>query len=116
MATSATANNTGVSVKKVRHVIDLVRGMKVEEALEMLQFLPSPVARQVAKVVKSAASNAENEQLSRTSELRVTEIYVNESPSLKRFRARARGRAARVTRRNSHIIVVVDEEAPDYGE
>ena len=116
MAVSATANNTGVSVKKAKLIVDLVRGRKVEEALRILQFLPSPVAGQVAKVVKSAAANAENEQLSRSSELRIMEIYVNESTSLKRFRARARGRAARITKRSSHITVVVDEGGSDRGE
>ena len=90
--------------------MDLIRGKYVEEALQILQFLPSPAAARVAKVVKSAAANAENELLARTSELRIVEIYANEGPRLKRFRARARGRVARIIRRNSHITVVVDEE------
>ena len=90
--------------------MDLIRGKYVEEALQILQFLPSLAAARVAKVVKSAAANAENELLARTSELRIVEIYANEGPRLKRFRARARGRVARIIRRNSHITVVVDEE------
>ena len=110
MAVKATANNTGISVRKLKRVVDLVRGRRVQEALEALQFLPSPAAEQVARVVKSAAANAENELLTRTSDLRIVEIYANEAPRIKRFRARARGRAAKVVRRNSHVTVVVDEE------
>ncbi len=115
MAVRATAVNTGISVKKIKPVADLVRGKGVEEALEMLQFLPSPVAAQVAKVVKSAAANAENELLTRTSDLRIVEIYADEGKRLKRFRARARGRMGRIIRRNSHITVVVDEEEAKVG-
>ena len=82
----------------------------MEETLQMLQFLPSPAAAQVANVVKSAAANAESELLAQRSDLRIVEIYANEGPRLKRFRARARGRASRIIKRDSHITVVVDEE------
>ena len=116
MAVSATAKNTGVSVKKVKPIIDLVRGKKVEEALDVLRFIPSPIAAQVAKLVRSATANAENELLSRANELRIVEVYANEGVRLKRIRARARGRAARITRRNSHITVVVDEEELNRGQ
>lgn len=110
MAVRASASNTGVSVKKVKRIIDLVRGKKVVEALQILQFLPSAAAHQVAKVVRSAAANAENELVARVSDLRIVEIYANEGPRMKRFRARARGRVSRIIRRSSHITVVVDEE------
>ena len=110
MPVKATSTNSGISVKKLKPILDLVRGQSVDDALETLKFLPSPVAARVAKTVKSAAANAENELLARTSELRIVEIYANEGPRLKRFRARARGRGARIIRRNSHITVVVDEE------
>ena len=109
MPISATAKNTGVSVKKLQPVVDLVRGKNVEEALDMLAFLPTVAAARVAKVVKSAAANAENEIFARPSDLIITEIYANQATSLKRFRARARGRAARILKRSSHITVVVDE-------
>jgi large subunit ribosomal protein L22 len=115
MAARATVKNTGVSVKKVKPIADLVRGRPVDEALAVLRFMPSPVAAQVAKVVKSAAANAENELLGRRSELVVTEIYANEGPSLKRFRPRARGRVGRIIRRNSRITVVVDEAGGELG-
>ena len=110
MPIRAVSTNTGISVKKVKPIIDLVRGKKVDDALLVLRFLTSPVAARVAKVVKSAASNAENELMARSSDLKIIEIYANEGPRLKRFRARARGRVARIIRRNSHITVVVDEE------
>ena len=111
MPATASAKNTGISVKKLKPIVDLVRGKRLDEAMEILQFLPSPAAAQVAKVVKSAGANAENEMLANTSDLRVVEIYADEGPRLKRFRARARGRGARIIRRNSRITVVVDEEA-----
>jgi large subunit ribosomal protein L22 len=110
LAVRAVSAPTGISVKKLKPIADLIRGKGVEEALKILQFLPSPAAAQVGKTVKSAASNAENELLARTSELRIIEIYANESTSLKRFRARARGRSARIIKRSSHLTVVVDEE------
>ena len=109
MPISATAKNTGISVKKLLPIVDLVRGQNVEEALDMLAFLPSPAATKLARVVKSAAANAENEIFARPSDLTITEIYANEAPRLKRFRARARGRASRIIKRSSHITVVVDE-------
>jgi large subunit ribosomal protein L22 len=72
--------------------------------------MQSPGAARVAKTVKSAASNAENELMARVEDLRITEIFANEGPRVKRFRARARGRVGRINRRSSHITVVVDEE------
>ena len=110
MPVKATSTNTGISVKKLKPVVDLIRGKNVEEALQILQFLPSPAAARVAKVVKSAASNAEELISARPSDLKITEIFANEGPRVKRFRARARGRVARITRRNSHVTVVVDGE------
>ena len=109
MAISATAKNTGISAKKLFPIVDLVRGKKVEEALDILEFLPSPAASCVARVVKSAAANAENEIFARPSDLTITAIYANEGPRLKRMRARARGRASKIIKRSSHVTVVVDE-------
>jgi len=72
--------------------------------------MQSPAAARVAKTVKSAASNAENELMARSEDLKIIEIFANEGPRLKRFRARARGRVGRINRRSSHITVVVEEE------
>lgn len=115
MASVATAKNTGISAKKVKLIVDLVRGKRVEDALDTLKFLPSPAAYQVAKVVKSARANADNEMSVNRSELRITEIYVDEGPRLKRIRALARGRAGRINRRSSHVTVVVDGKVGTNG-
>ena len=109
MPVNATAKNTGVSVKKLLPILDLVRGKNVQDAMDTLEFLPSPAAALVARVVKSAASNAEEEIFARPADLTITKIYANEGPRLKRFRARARGRATKIIKRSSHITVVVDE-------
>lgn len=111
MPAKAKTKNTGQSVKKLKPIADMVRGKPVQEALQILKFMPSPAAGIVAKVVKSAAANAENELYAQASELRIVEIYADEAPRLKRYRARARGRAARIWRRSSHLTVVVAEEA-----
>ena len=110
MAVTASVKNTGISVKKLKPIVDLVRGKRLDEAMEILRFLPSPAAARVAKVVAAAGANAENETLADTSDLRIVEVYADEGPRLKRFRARARGRGAKVIRRNSRITVVVDED------
>ena len=85
-------------------------GKKVDEALTVLHHQPTPAAREVLKVIRSAAANAENNLLLDPSELRVVQIYANQAPSLKRFRASARGKAGRISKRSSHITVLVDEE------
>ena len=103
-------SNTGISPKKVRPTVDLVRGRKVDEALTILKFMPSPTARCIEKVIGSAIANAENELMAQRSDLRVVEIYAGDAPLTKRFRARARGRAGRILRRSTHLTVVLDEE------
>ena len=111
MVAQATARGVTISSKKLIWVVNLVRGKSVEEALSILRYYPSPGAQEVAKVVKSAAANAENNLLLDPDSLHIVGIFANEGPSLKRFRARARGRAGRITKRSSHITVLVDEEA-----
>ena len=74
MGIKAKSSNTGISVKKLKPIVNLVRGMKVDEALTTLQFLQSPAAARVAKTVKSAASNAENELMARSEDLKISEI------------------------------------------
>jgi large subunit ribosomal protein L22 len=110
MEVRAVAKNTGVPPLKVRLILDLVRGKKVDEALTMLKFLPSPTARVVAKVIKSAAANAENVFQISSSDLKIVTIYADEAPRLKRYRARARGRAGSIIKRSSHITVIVAEQ------
>jgi len=106
----AMAKQVGASTKRLKPLLDLVRGKKVSEAVDTLGLLPSPWASTLAKVVRSAAANAENNMLMDTNNLRITKIVADVAPSLKRHRPRARGRVGRVTRRSSHITVVVEEE------
>ncbi len=110
MEVRAVAKNTGVPPLKARLILDMVRGKKVDEALTMLKFLPSPTARVIAKVIKSAATNAENVFQISSSDLKIISIYADEAPRLKRYRARARGRASPILKRSSHITVIVAEQ------
>ena len=110
MEVRASAKYIRTSPRKLRLVVDVVRGKKVDEALVILRFLPSPSAGTVAKVVKSAAANAENNFEMMPSELRIVNISVDEGPSFKRYRAGPRGRVKPILKRSSHITVVVKEE------
>jgi large subunit ribosomal protein L22 len=106
----AIAKDTGLSAIKVRPLVDMVRGKKVDEALTLLRFTPTPKAKYLAKLVRSAVANAENNFQMDPADLRVVRIYVDEARSLRRFRPRSRGRVSPVRRRSSHITVVVAEE------
>jgi large subunit ribosomal protein L22 len=110
MEVKAVAKDTGVSPQKIRLLVDMVRGKKVEEALNILRFSPSPLARVVAKVVKSAAANAENNFQMEPSDLKIVTIYADEARPMRRFRPVSRGRAHAIIKRSSHITVVVAEE------
>ena len=110
MEVRAIAKDTGVSPRKVRLLVDMVRGRKVDEALTILRFTPSPTSRVVAKVVKSAAANAENNFQMSPSDLKIVTVFVDEARSLKRFRPRARGRSSPILKRSSHITVIVAEQ------
>jgi len=109
MQVKAKIKNTGISPRKVRLILDMVRGKMVEDALNILKFTPTPTARVVAKVVKSAAANAENNYQLLTADLKIAHISADEAPTMKRFRARSRGRASPLLKRSSHITVIVDE-------
>jgi len=106
----AVAKDIGISPRKVRTVIDLVRGKKIDEALALLKFAPTPTARAVAKVVKSAVANAENNFQLSPSELKIVKIFADEARTLKRYRPGARGRVNPILKRSSHITVIVAEE------
>lgn len=108
MEVRATAKHVGISPSKVRLVTETLKGRKVEEALTLLRFIPTPIAKEVAKVVKSAAANAENNFQLDPAELKIVSIYANEGRRLKRFHARSRGRASPLLRRSSHITVIVE--------
>ena len=106
----AVAKKLGASHKRLKPIIDLVRGQMVDDALNTLRLLPSPWAKSIAKVVQSAAANAENNMLMDRDSLRIVQISADNATPLKRFRPRARGRMGRITKRSSHVLVVVDED------
>jgi len=110
MEVRAIAKDTGISPRKVRRLVDMVRGKRVDEALSILRFAPTPTARVVAKAVKSAAANAENNYQMSPGDLKIIRIMADEARTMKRFRPRARGRATPILKRSSHITVVVTEE------
>lgn len=105
----AISKGVGASPKRLKPILDLVRGNQVSSALDTLNLLTSPWAKVVAKTVRSAAANAENNLLMNPDSLVITKIVADGASSLKRFRPRARGRIGRITKRSSHITVVVDE-------
>ena len=110
MEFKSVAKNTGVSARKIRLVVDMVRGRPVDQALSLLQFVPSPNARIVAKVVKTAAADAQSNYQIPSSELRIMSIFADEAPTMKRYRASARRRVSPILRRSSHVTVVVGEQ------
>ena len=105
----AMAKQIGASQKRLKPILDLVRGQPVNDALDTLSLLTSPWAKVVYKVVQSAAANAENNMLMDRDALRIVQITADQATPLKRFRPRARGRIGRIIKRSSHITVVVDE-------
>src|SRR5919197_6586841 len=103
----ASARYTRVTPRKARLVADQVRGLPVPEARTLLDFSTRGAARDIGKLIASAASNAEANHELVAEDLRIAEINVDEGPTLKRWRARARGRAARVEKRTTHLTVAL---------
>jgi len=99
-----------ISAQKGRLVADQVRGLKVDRALNLLSFSPKKGADLLKKVLESAIANAEHNEGADVDELKVTKVYVDEGPSSKRIRPRAKGRADRIVKRTSHITVVVGDK------
>ena len=110
MEVRAVAKNVRVSPSKARLLADMVRGKKVDEALSMLRFTPTPTAKAVAKAIRSAAANAENGLQMSPEALRIASIFVDSGLTMKRYRPAARGRASPILKRASHITVVVAEQ------
>ena len=104
----AMARFVRVSPTKARRVIDLVRGKSVSEALDILRWAPQAASEPVAKVIASAAANAQNNDGLDPATLVVATVYADEGPTAKRIRPRAQGRAFRIRKRTSHITVVVE--------
>jgi large subunit ribosomal protein L22 len=110
MQATAKLKNARISAQKVRLVADQVRGLPVEKAEQLLAFSPKKAAHIVKKVLLSAIANAEHNEGADIDELRVSRIMVDEGPTLKRGRARAKGRGTQILKRNSHITVTVADE------
>ncbi|MEI7913460.1 MAG: 50S ribosomal protein L22 [Mycobacteriaceae bacterium] len=109
---SAVARYVHVSASKARRVINLVRGKSVEEALDILRWAPQAASEPVAKVIASAAANAQNNNGLDPRSLVVATVYADEGPTAKRIKPRAQGRAYRIRKRTSHITVVVESRPP----
>lgn len=109
MEAKAIAKHIRIAPRKVQLVADLVRGKDVEEAIAILKFTPKKGAEVLAKVVKSALANAENNFDMDRGNLYISEVYANQGPTLKRWRPRAQGRAFQIRKRTSHIGVVLKE-------
>ncbi|MFD1430648.1 MULTISPECIES: 50S ribosomal protein L22 [Lacticaseibacillus] len=106
----ATAKTVRIAARKARLVIDLIRGHDVAEAIAILEFTPRAGSPIIEKVLKSAIANAEHNYDLDAQNLFVSEAYVDEGPTLKRFRPRAKGSASPINKRTSHITVVVSEK------
>ena len=98
-----------ISARKVKIVIDLIRGKKVKEAIAILKYTNKAAAPMVEKLVKSAMANAVNNHQMDESKLYIAEIYANQGPTMKRIMPRAKGSANRIRKRTSHIVVVLKE-------
>ena len=112
----ACARFVRITPMKARRVVDMVRGMNVDDALALLQFAPQAASETVYKVLESAVANAESTEDLDRGTLVVTKATVDEGPTMKRWRPRAQGRASRINKRTSHITLVVQPVTDDNAE
>jgi large subunit ribosomal protein L22 len=108
MEAKAVAKFVRVTPQKARRVVDLIRGMNAAEAQAVLQFAPQAASEPIGKVLASAVANASNNLSLDPASLWISQAFVDEGPTMKRFRPRAQGRAFRINKRTSHITVVVE--------
>ena len=99
-----------ISARKVKAVIDLIRGKSVSDALAILAFTPKAASPVVEKLLKSAIANAENNLNMDAEGLYVAEVFADQGPTLKRYRPRAQGRAYRIRKRTSHVTIILDQK------
>lgn len=111
MQTTAILKYIPISPQKGRLVADQIRGLPIAQALEILQFSDKKAAKSLRKAVESAIANAEHNEGADVDELRVASVRVDTGPTIKRWRARAKGRVGRIKKRTSHIVVTVSDEA-----
>jgi large subunit ribosomal protein L22 len=109
MEVRATQRYVRISPQKVRMIVDAIKGKPAEAAIDALKFMPQKAAGIVEKIVRSAVANADQNTSIDVDDLIVSNLLVDQGPSLKRFKARARGRGARILKRTAHITVVLAE-------
>lgn len=110
MQAKASANHVRLAPRKVQLVIDLIRGKAVGEAIAILRHTPKSASPVVEKLLNSAIANAEHNYSMDPNKLVISEVFVNQGPTMKRFMPRAMGRASRINKRTSHITLVVSEK------
>ena len=110
MEVKSIAKDTGLPASKMRPLVDMVRGKRVDEALNLLQYTRTPKAKYLAKVVKSAVANAENNFQMDPTDLKIVKITVDVARNMRRFKARSRGRSSPILKNSSHITVIVAEQ------
>ncbi len=110
MEAKAVARTVRIAPRKARLVIDLIRGKHVSEAMSILKLTPKAASPIIEKVLKSAIANAEHNYDMDAQDLYIVQAYVNEGPTLKRYRPRAQGRATQINKRTSHITIVVSDK------
>ncbi|NLN48513.1 MAG: 50S ribosomal protein L22 [Clostridiales bacterium] len=110
MEAKAIAKYMRISSRKVGIVLDLIRGKKIGEAFAIIKHTPKAASEILEKLLKSAVANAENNYNMDVDKLYISEAYANQGPTLKRFRARAKGRGVRILKRTSHITLIVKEK------
>jgi len=115
MQVKATAKNVRISPQKARLAVDQIRGKSVARALEILSFGETKASSLVLKTLESAIANAEHNESADIDELTVTSCFVDEGPTMKRMRARAKGRGAGILKRSSHITVAVGDQQAAAG-
>lgn len=109
MQVNAKLIKASISAQKVRLVVDQIRGKSVESAIDILTYSPKKAAQIVKKVLMSAISNAEHNEGADIDELKISTVFVDEGPTMKRWRARARGRANQILKRSCHITLTVSD-------
>lgn len=110
MQAKAVVRTVRIAPRKARLVVDLIRGKQVGEAIAILKHTPKAASPVVEKLLKSAVANAEHNYDMDVNNLLVSKVYVDEGPTMKRFRPRAQGRASQINKRTSHITIVVSEQ------
>lgn len=109
MEVRASVKGVRVSPRKARLVVDAVRGKRVMDAIALTRFLPQKTAADVGKLLESVAANAENNYDMDPEDLWIKEIYADDGPTYRRYKAKARGRVGRILRRNTHMTVIAEE-------